>query len=78
MKYIFSVQEQIDKMNKVFESGTENLDSLFYKLIALVDIRDNIVEAANSMQSKQDLQVIINEFKCLQDFEDKFYAKIFG
>lgn len=65
-------------MNKVFESGTENLDSLFYKLIALVDIRDNIVEAANSMQSKQDLQVIINEFKCLQDFEDKFYAKIFG
>lgn len=40
-------------MNSTFEGGTENYDSLFYKLIALVDIRDNIMEAANT--SRQDL-----------------------
>lgn len=35
-------------MNVAFESGSENYESLHYKLIALVDIRDNIIEAVNT------------------------------
>ncbi|CAD8202201.1 unnamed protein product [Paramecium octaurelia] len=78
MKYIFRVQEEIDKMNSTFQSGNCDYENLHYKLIALVDIRDNIIEAVNtSPQSKQDLSVILNEFKCLSEFENKFYDKIY-
>lgn len=35
-------------MNASFDSGNENNENLHYKLIALVDIRDNILDAVNT------------------------------
>ncbi|KAM3146904.1 hypothetical protein pb186bvf_001058 [Paramecium bursaria] len=79
MKYLFSVKEQIDKMNQQFQQGEEFYEQLNYKLIALTDIRDNLVEAVGQgTESKQDLQVILGEFGCLQEFETKFYDKLFS
>lgn len=35
-------------MNSTFQSGNCDYENLHYKLIALVDIRDNIIEAVNT------------------------------
>lgn len=61
-------------MEKCFEN--ENYDYIFFKLHALIELRDNVMEKLKT--STKDTEVLLKEFEQLSNFEKKFYDALFG
>lgn len=78
IKYFLNISSQIQKLEELFTESEENFDYIHYKLLALCELRDNVISKMNENQTKtEDLKKIFKEFEVLESFEAKFYATIF-
>lgn len=88
LKYFFNVKSQIEKIELLFHQGPDNYEQINFKLLTLTDIRDNVVDNIKSdskvfllnitQATSKEMQIIIQEFQCLSEFEEKFYNTIFS
>ncbi|KRX00111.1 hypothetical protein PPERSA_07218 [Pseudocohnilembus persalinus] len=74
LKYFMDVKFQIQRMEEKFQK--EDFQHIFFKLISLTQLRDNVIEQLNP--ESKDLQTIKEEFKDLNQFEIKFYSALYG
>lgn len=78
IKYFLNISTQILKLEELFIEGEENFDYIHYKLLALCELRDNVISKMNENQAKtEDLKKIFKEFEVLESFEAKFYVTLF-
>ena len=78
IKYFLNISSQIKKLEELFAENEENYDYIHYKLLALCELRDNVISKMNENQTKtEDLKKIFKEFEVLESFEAKFYATLF-
>ena len=79
IKYFLNISSQIKKLEELFTESEENFDYIHYKLLALCELRDNVISKMNENQTKtEDLKKIFKEFEVLESFEVKFYATLFN
>lgn len=78
IKYFLTISTQIKKLEDLFNESDENFDYIHFKLLALCELRDNVIaKMSENNQKTDDLKKIFKEFEVLDSFESKFYSKLF-
>lgn len=78
IKYFLTISSQIKKLEELFQESEENYDYIHFKLLALCELRDNVISKMTENKEKtEDLKKIFKEFEILDSFENRFYTKLF-